>query len=134
MVVETDYQNAHIVVKRGTEVIHTFKYKEFVPASKIKAINDVKASINKLYKKEATDEIQKELEEAEASYFDILLQTSVENPLPHKEALETFSLPEINSISEEAFVFLVSWSSIEGVKAFGLSQAKVQIEKKDSEK
>jgi hypothetical protein len=132
MTVETDYNNANILVKRGDTTIHSFTYKEFVPASEIKKINDIKNVIAKIYKKEANDEVQAELEKAEADYFNTILSIAVENPIPHEQALEKFSLPEINAISEEAYIFLVTWSSTEGVKQYGQSLAKQPTTKKDT--
>ena len=131
MGVETDYQNANIIVKRGDELVYTFKFIPFVPAAKIKAINDNKSVITKLYQQPASDEVQKELEKAEEKYFNTLMQTACDNPISHKDALDKFSVPEINSISEEAFIFLVNWSSIVEVKAYGLLQAKSVTEKNE---
>jgi hypothetical protein len=131
MTVETDYNNANIIVKRGDKTIYTFEFQEFVPASKIKTINDIKSQMAQIYKKEATSEVQKELEDIEAKYFDSLMGIATTNPLKHSDCLEKFSLPEINAISEEAYIFLATWSSTEGVKQYGLSQAKQQTVKKE---
>ena len=131
MTVETDYNNAHLLVKRGDEVIHTFEYKEFVPAIEIQKVQDVKNEIFIIYKKEASENTQSELRTAESKYFNILLSTATTNPITHEDALKKFSLPEINKISEEVFTFLVVWSSKAEVKQYGLSLLNQQTEKKN---
>lgn len=131
MTVEIDYNNANLFIKRGDEIVHTFEFKDFVPAIEVKEINTLKNKIFQVYKKEASDEVQKELEDLEEKYFNTLLSTAIVNPMKHSEALAKFSIPEINEISENVFVFLATWSSKAGVKQYGQLLAKQQTEKKE---
>ena len=132
MTVETDYHNGKIIVKRGDDIIYTFEFVDFAPASKIKDINVIKQKIRNVYKN--PDAKQEELDILEKEYFVKMMSIAVKNPISYEEAIDKFTLPEVNGITEEALIFLVNWSTMEAVKQYASSQVKVQTAKNEPNK
>jgi len=128
--IETDYENGCLLIKRGDKVIKTFTFKEFVSAKQFKPVNKLRNELMSIAngKKDST---QEHVDKLELKFYNEATSIALENPLPHDEALEVMTVAEISRLSEEILVFLVNWSSIEAVKQYAKSLSETQ--KNDTE-
>ena len=116
--IETDYINGQLLVKRGDKVVNTFKFKEFVSAKQFKPVNDLR---NKLVKLANGQDVKTTEEEADAINIEFYTKTTnigLENPMSFEDACEILTVAELGKLSEEILIFLVNWSSIEAVKQY----------------
>jgi hypothetical protein len=107
--IETDYINGALLVKRGDEVIKTFTFKEFVSAKQFQPINELR---NKLVRIASGQDMES------TEFYNKATTLGLENPIPFEEALEILTVAELGKLSEEILIFLVNWSSIEAVKQY----------------
>lgn len=117
--IETDYINGQLLVKRGDKVEHSFTFSEFVSAEDFKPINKLRNDLMAISsgKKDVT---QKEVEALEKKFYVELTTKSFSNPMPLAEALKKLTIAEMGSLSEEILIFLANWSSISEVKQYAL--------------
>jgi len=120
--IETDYKNGCLLIKRGDKVVKTFTFKEFVSAKQFKPVNKLRNELMQIAngKKDST---QEQVDKLEKKFYDESTSISLENPITHEEAMEIMTVAEISKLSEEILVFLVNWSSIEAVKQYATSLA-----------
>jgi hypothetical protein len=126
--IETDYINGALIVKRGDKVVKTFTFKDFVSAKQFQPINELR---NKLVRVANGDEKMPD-EDVDKLNLEFYTQTTalgLENPLPWEEAIDLLTIAELGKLSEEILIFLVNWSSIEAVKQYATQL--VEIQKKD---
>lgn len=123
--IETDYINGALLVKRGDKVVKTFTFKEFVSAKQFKPVNKLRNELVQisLGKKEVT---QSEVDKIEKKFYDECTKIALENPVPHEEAMEIMTTAELGKLSEEILIFLVEWSSISEVKQYALRLSETQ--------
>jgi len=123
--IDTDYENGQVVIKRGEKVTKTFTFKDFVSAKEFKPVNKLKNDLAEIANGKA-EKTQKEVETLERKFYEQVTQVGLKNPLPYEEALEIMTVPELGKLSEEILIFLVNWSSIDEVKQFGKQLSETQ--------
>jgi len=123
--IEPDYDNAALLLKRGDKVIQTFKFKEFVSAKQFKPVNVLRNELVEVSqgKKEMTPS---ELEAVEKKFYTECTSIALENPIPFDEAMDIMTTAELGSLSEEILIFLTNWSSTEAVKQFAKRLAETE--------
>jgi hypothetical protein len=115
--IETDYINGALIVKRGDNVIKTFTFKDFVSAKQFQPINELR---NKLIKvaNGKDNKTEDEIDKMNLDFYNKATTIGLENPIPFNEAMDLLTVVELGKLSEEILIFLVNWSSIEAVKQF----------------
>ena len=115
--IETDYINGALIVKRGDKVVKTFTFKDFVSAKQFQPINELR---NKLVKVANGEEKlpDEDVDKLNLDFYNKATTLGLENPLPWEEAIELLTVAELGKLSEEILIFLVNWSSIEAVKQY----------------
>ena len=115
--IETDYVNGALLIKRGDKTVKTFTFKDFVSAKQFKPVNVLRNELVKISqgKKDVT---QAQVDKLEKEFYDKCTSISLTNPIPHAEAMEIMTTAELEKLSEEILIFLVNWSSIEAVKQY----------------
>lgn len=126
--IEQDYENGCLLLKRGDKVIKTFTFKEFVSAEDFKPVNKVRIDLVEVSQGKQ-DMTPKEIEKLEKDFYSKTTSVGLDNPLPYEEALKIMTLPEITSLSEQILIFLANWSSIDEVKQYAKQLA--ETNKKD---
>jgi hypothetical protein len=120
--IETDYINGALIVKRGDKVVKTFTFKDFVSAKQFQPINELR---NKLVKVANGEEKlpDEDVDKLNLDFYNKATTLGLENPLPWEEAIELLTVAELGKLSEEILIFLVNWSSIEAVKQYATQLA-----------
>jgi len=128
--IEQDYVNGQLLLKRNDKVIKTYKFKEFVSAKQFKPVNILRNELVKV-SQGTKDATQKQVDLIERKFYDSCTSVALSNPTPFDEALEIMTHAELGQLSEEILIFLLNWSTIEAVKAFGkqLAETKTKEEK-----
>jgi hypothetical protein len=126
--IETDYINGALIVKRGETVVKTFTFKDFVSAKQFQPINELRNKLVRIANGEEK-KTEEEVDDLNLSFYTQATAIGLENPLPWEEAIELLTVAELGKLSEEILIFLVNWSSIEAVKQY--AQQLSEIQKKD---
>ena len=116
--IETDYINGSLIVKRGDKVIKTFKFKDFVSAKQFQPINELRNKLVKLATGKDTKTTEEQAEKLNIDFYTKITALGLENPLTYDQASEILTVAELGKLSEEVLIFLVNWSSIEAVKLY----------------
>lgn len=126
--IETDYANAALLIKRGDKVTQTFKFKEFVSAKDFKPVNDLKNKLMAIARGDIKV-TEKKAGEMDIEFYELVVNTALTNPMSYEDATNIMTTPEIGSLAENVIIFLMTWSSTEAVKQFAKQLA--EIEKKE---
>lgn len=128
--IESDYDNACIYLKRNGDIIKTFSFKEFVSAKSFKPVNELRQKMASVAagKTILTEEESKSLD---STFYDLVTKTAFTNPLPFEDAMELMTTVEVGSLAEETLIFLINWSSIEAVKQY--AKQLLETKKKESQ-
>jgi hypothetical protein len=115
--IEQDYDNGCLLLKRGDKVIKTFTFKEFVSAKQFKPVNKLRNELIEISqgRKNLT---QLQVDKVEKDFYEQTSTVGLENPLSYDEALNIMTIAEISNLSEQVLIFLANWSSIDEVKAY----------------
>ena len=116
--IETDYINGQLLVKRGDKVVNTFKFKEFVSAKQFKPVNDLRNKLVRLANGQDTKTTEAEADEINIEFYTKTTTIGLENPMSFEDACDILTVAELAKLSEEILIFLVNWSSIEAVKQY----------------
>lgn len=116
--IETDYINGALLVKRGDEVIKTFTFKEFVSAKQFQPINELRNKLIRIASGQDMESTEEDVDKLNEEFYNKATTLGLENPIPFEEALEILTVAELGKLSEEILIFLVNWSSIEAVKQY----------------
>jgi hypothetical protein len=128
--IETDYINGQLLVKRGDKVVNTFKFKEFVSAKQFKPVNDLRNKLVRLANGQDTKTTEAEADEINIEFYTKTTTIGLENPMSFEDACDILTVAELAKLSEEILIFLVNWSSIEAVKQY--AQQLPEIIKKET--
>jgi hypothetical protein len=123
--IETDYINGALIVKRGDKVVKTFTFKEFVSAKQFKPVNELRNKLVRIANGQS-DQTDEEIDALNLSFYTQATEIGLENPLPYEEAMDLLTVAELGKLSEEILVFLVNWSSIEAVKQYAQQLSEIQ--------
>lgn len=116
--IETNYQDGELLVKRGDKTVQTFKFKDFVSAKQFQPINDLRNKLVKLATGKDTKTTEEQAEKLNIDFYTKITALGLENPLSYDQASEILTVAELGKLSEEVLIFLVNWSSIEAVKLY----------------
>jgi len=116
--IETNYQDGELLVKRGEETVKTFKFKDFVSAKQFQPINELRNKLVKLATGKDTKTTEEQAEKLNIDFYTKITALGLENPLTYDQASEILTVAELGKLSEEVLIFLVNWSSIEAVKLY----------------
>jgi hypothetical protein len=128
--IETDYINGQLLVKRGDKVVNTFKFKEFVSAKQFKPVNDLRNKLVRLANGQDTKTTEAEADEINIEFYTKTTTIGLENPMSFEDACDILTVAELAKLSEEILIFLVNWSSIEAVKQY--AQQSLETTKKET--
>ena len=117
--IETDYINGQLLVKRGDEIVKTFIFKDFVSAKQFKPINELRNKLVKLASGQDTKTTEEEADKMNTEFYTKATTIGLENPMSLDDISEIITVAELSKLSEEILIFLVNWSSIEAVKQYG---------------
>ena len=116
--IETNYQDGELLVKRGDKIVQTFKFKDFVSAKQFQPINELRNKLVKLGTGKDTKTTEEQAEKLNIDFYTKITALGLENPLTYDQASEILTVAELGKLSEEVLIFLVNWSSIEAVKLY----------------
>ena len=116
--IETNYQDGELLVKRGDKIVQTFKFKDFVSAKQFQPINELRNKLVKLATGKDTKTTEEQAEKLNIDFYTKITALGLENPLSYDQASEILTVAELGKLSEEVLIFLVNWSSIEAVKLY----------------
>lgn len=116
--IETNYQDGELLVKRGDKIVQTFKFKDFVSAKQFQPINELRNKLVKLATGKDTKTTEEDAEKLNVDFYTKITALGLENPLSYDQASEILTVAELSKLSEEVLIFLVNWSSIEAVKLY----------------
>jgi len=116
--IETDYINGALLVKRGDNVVKTFTFKDFVSAKQFQPINELRNKLVRIANGQDVESTEEDVDKLNEDFYKQVTQLGLENPVPWEEALDILTVAELGKLSEEILIFLVNWSSIEAVKQF----------------
>ena len=116
--IETDYINGSLIVKRGDKIIKTFIFKDFVSAKQFKPVNDLRNKLVRLANGTDTTTTDVEADKINIDFYTKTTAIGLENPMSFDDACDILTVAEISKLSEEILIFLVNWSSIEAVKQY----------------
>jgi hypothetical protein len=116
--IETNYQDGELLVKRGDKIVQTFKFKDFVSAKQFQPINELRNKLIKLATGKDTKTTEEDAEKLNIDFYTKITALGLENPLSYDQASEILTVAELGKLSEEILIFLVNWSSIEAVKLY----------------
>ena len=116
--IETNYQDGELLVKRGDKIVQTFKFKDFVSAKQFQPINELRNKLIKLATGKDTKTTEEDAEKLNVDFYTKITALGLENPLSYDQASEILTVAELSKLSEEVLIFLVNWSSIEAVKLY----------------
>ena len=116
--IETNYQDGELLVKRGDKIVQTFKFKDFVSAKQFQPINELRNKLVKLATGKDTKTTEEQAEKLNIDFYTKITALGLENPLTYDQASEILTVAELGKLSEEVLIFLVNWSSIEAVKLY----------------
>jgi len=116
--IETDYINGSLIVKRGDKIIKTFIFKDFVSAKQFKPVNDLRNKLVRLANGTDTTTTDVEADKINIDFYTKTTEIGLENPMSFDDACDILTVAEISKLSEEILIFLVNWSSIEAVKQY----------------
>ena len=123
--IEPDYNNACIYLKRSDNIIKTFNFKDFVSAKSFKPVNELRMKMSKIAAGKDTmgEEEEKNLD---STFYTLVTETAFTNPITFDDAMDLMTTVEIGTLAEETLIFLINWSSIEAVKQYAtqLSETK----------
>ena len=86
--IETDYINGSLIVKRGDKVVKTFIFKDFVSAKQFKPVNDLR---NKLVRLSNGTDVTTSEADADQINIDFYTKTTaigLENPMSFDDACD----------------------------------------------
>ena len=115
--IETDYINGSLIVKRGDKVIKTFKFKDFVSAKQFKPVNDLRSKLIKVANGSDV-KTEAEVDKMNIEFYTKVTTIGLENPMTFTDVSDIVTIAELAKISEEVLIFLVNWSSIDAVKQY----------------
>lgn len=121
--IETDYINGALLVKRGDKVVKTFTFKDFVSAKQFQPINELRNKLVRIANGQDVESTDEDIDKLNIEFYTQATQLGLENPIPFEEALELLTVAELTKLSEEILIFLVNWSSIEAVKQYATQLA-----------
>jgi len=121
--IETDYINGQLLVKRGDKVVKTFVFKDFVSAKQFQPINELRNKLVRVASGQDIKSTDEEIDKMNTEFYEKATTLGLENPLPFEEALDILTVAELGKLSEEILIFLVNWSSIEAVKQYATQLA-----------
>ena len=116
--IETDYINGALLVKRADKVIKTFTFKDFVSAKQFQPINELRNKLIRIANGQDVESTEDDVDKLNVEFYNKATTLGLENPIPFEEALEILTVAELTKLSEEILIFLVNWSSIEAVKQY----------------
>ena len=116
--IETDYINGALLVKRSDKVIKTFTFKDFVSAKQFQPINELRNKLIRIANGQDVESTDKDIDDLNIEFYNKATTLGLENPIPFEEALEILTVAVLTKLSEEILIFLVNWSSIEAVKQY----------------
>ena len=123
--IETNYQDGELLVKRGDEIIKTFKFKNFVSAKQFQPVNELRSKLisianGKLVKTE------EEVDKMNIEFYTKVTTIGLENPISFTEISDIVTISELAKVSEEVLIFLVNWSSTDAVKQYAKSLPEIK--------
>ena len=123
--IKPDYDNGQLLVVRGGKTIHTFKFVELCTARQFQEVGLLRDKLLLIAsgKKKVTD---KEAKQVELEFYNVVTSKGLANALPYEEALDTLTPAEMGSLSEEIYIFLINWYSIEEVILFASQLAETK--------
>ena len=124
--IETNYQDGELLVKRGDKIIKTFKFKDFVSAAQFQPINALRNKLVKLATGKDTETSEEDAEKMNIEFYTKASTIGLENPMTFKAISEIITVAELSKLSEEILIFLVNWSSIEAVKQYGQQLSEIK--------
>mgnify|MGYP006892408546 CR=1 FL=1 len=127
--IETDYINGQLLVKRGDKVVKTFTFKDFVSAKQFQPINKLRNELVAIANGESK-KTEDEIDKINLDFYNKATTLGLDNPLPWEEAIDILTVAELGKLSEEILIFLVNWSSIEAVKLYATQLS--EMEKKET--
>jgi len=116
--IETNYQDGELLVKRGDKIIKTFTFKDFVSAAQFKPINELRNKLVKLATGQDTKTTEKEADKLNIEFYNSVSKLGLANPMSFDAICEIVTIAELSKLSEEILIFLVNWSSIEAVMQY----------------
>jgi hypothetical protein len=116
--IETDYINGQLLVKRGDDVIKTFTFKDFISAKQFQPINNLRNKLIRIATGVDTETNEEDVDQLNIDFYNKATSLGLENPMSFDEASEILTVAELAKLSEEILIFLVNWSSIEAVKLY----------------
>jgi hypothetical protein len=116
--IETDYINGSLLVKRGDEIVKTFEFKDFVSAKQFQPINELRNKLVRLATGKDNKTTEEQAEKLNIDFYTKITTLGLVNPLSYEDASEILTVAELGKLSEEVLIFLVNWSSIEAVKLY----------------
>lgn len=123
--IKTDYINGQLLVVRGGETIHSFKFVELCTARQFEKVGKQRDKL--LLIANGTNKVtDKQAKQVELDFYNTVTSTGLANALPYEEALDTLTPAEMGSLSEEIYIFLISWSSIDEVMQFASQLAETK--------
>ena len=124
--IETNYQDGELLVKRGDKIVQTFKFKDFVSAKQFQPINELRNKLVKLATGKDTETSEEDAEKMNIEFYTKASVIGLENPMTFKAISEIITVAELSKLSEEILIFLVNWSSIEAVKQYGQQLSEIK--------
>ena len=127
--IKTDYINGQLLVVRGGKTIHSFKFVELCTARQFQEVGLLRDKLLLIAsgKKKVTD---KEAKQVELEFYNAVTSKGLANSLPYEKALDILTPAEMGSLSEEIYIFLINWSSIEEVMLFASQLAETKKKEK----
>ena len=116
--IETDYINGQLLVKRGEEIIKTFIFKDFVSAKQFQPINELRNKLVRIAGGTDTTTTEEEADKLNIDFYTKATTIGLANPMSFDDICEILTVAELAKLSEEILIFLVNWSSIEAVKQY----------------
>ena len=116
--IETDYINGQLLVKRGEEIIKTFIFKDFVSAKQFQPINELRNKLVRIAGGTDTTTTEEEADKLNTDFYTKATTIGLANPMSFDDICEILTVAELAKLSEEILIFLVNWSSIEAVKQY----------------
>ena len=123
--IETNYQDGELLVKRGDEIIKTFKFKNFVSAKQFQPVNELRSKLISIANGK-TVKTEAEVDKMNIEFYTKVTTIGLENPISFTEISDIVTISELAKVSEEVLIFLVNWSSIDAVKQYAKSLPEIK--------
>ena len=123
--IETNYQDGELLVKRGEEIIKTFKFKDFVSAKQFQPVNELRSKLISIANGK-TVKTEAEVDKMNIEFYTKVTTIGLENPMSFIEISDIVTISELAKVSEEVLIFLVNWSSIDAVKQYAKSLPEIK--------